>query len=182
MRDGLNEWIQINRAKKDEYNPFYQGYISLVPERDIIGFIIAQHPRFMEFLASLSAAELTYAYQTGKWTCAQVIGHIIDTERVMAYRALCIAKGDQAMLPGFDQDDYMRYSNFNDRSLESLTREFDFVRQANIEMFSSWRRDQFDQVGNANGSACSVAAVLSIIAGHLEHHLNILKERYILEQ
>ncbi|XOV90826.1 MAG: DinB family protein [Bacteroidota bacterium] len=169
----------INRAKKDEYNPFYEGYISLIPEEDVLGFIIQQHTRFVDYLTSLGQGNLKFTYANGKWTRAQVIGHIIDTERVMAYRALCIAKGDKVMLPGFDQDVYMEHSNFESRTKESLIKEFDHVRSGNIEMFCSWGDEQFSQIGNANGSKCSVPALMSIIAGHLEHHLNILKERYI---
>lgn len=179
MPVGSNNWIKIDRAKKDEYNPFYEGYLSLVSRDDVIGFIIDQHGRFMDYLKSLEDEDLSFKYDSGKWSRAEVIGHVIDTERVMAYRAMCISKGEKAMLPGFDQDEYMEQSNFKTRSLQSLINEFDLLRRSNIEMFCSWELVQFSQVGNANGSPCSVRAVLSIIAGHLEHHFNILKERYI---
>ncbi len=179
MQGGSNDWVKVNRAAKGEYNPFYAGYISLISEEDVIGYIIAQHRRFRDYLRTLEQRDLRFAYAPGKWTRAQVIGHIIDTERVMAYRALCIAKGEQVMLPGFDQDLYMAESNFNSRTKDSLIREFDFVRKGNIEMFCSWDAEHVKYIGNANGSACSVAALMSIIAGHLEHHFKMLKERYI---
>ncbi len=179
MQAGSDHRVLIDRAEKDEYDPYYAGYISLVPEHDVLGFIIEQHRRFVGYVSGLSQQDLDFAYGPAKWTRAQVIGHVIDTERVMAYRALCIAKGDKTMLPGFDQDEYMSKSNFESRPVASLVREFDFVRQANIEMFSSWGQEQLVRIGNANGSKCSVAALVSIIAGHLEHHFHILKERYI---
>ncbi len=179
MPDGLNNRVNVKRASKGEYNPFYAGYISLISEEDAIGYMINQHKIFMDYLNTLSQEDLGMSYAPGKWTRAQVIGHIIDTERVMAYRAMCIAKGEQVMLPGFDQEEYMNESNFDSRSKESLIREFDFVRKANIEMFCSWGEKHFNRVGNANGSKCTVTAILSIIAGHLEHHFKMLKERYI---
>ena len=179
MQAGLNNWVKVKRASKGEYNPFYAGYISLISEEDVIGYIIDQHERFMDYLRKLDQQDLGFAYAPGKWSRAQVIGHIIDTERVMAYRVLCIARGEQVMLPGFDQDQYMAESSFNSRTKESLIREFDYVRRGNIEMFCSWDEEHVKYVGNANGSACSVAALLSIIAGHLEHHFKMLKERYI---
>lgn len=179
MQAGLSNWVKVKRASKGEYNPFYAGYISLIAEDDVIGFIIDQHKRFITYMNTLDQEDLGFAYAPGKWTRAQVIGHIIDTERVMAYRALCIARGEQVMLPGFDQDQYMAESNFNTRSKASLIREFDFVRKGNIEMFCSWDSRNIKYIGNANGSACSVAALLSIIAGHLEHHFKMLKERYL---
>ena len=179
MPDGSNNWVKVKRAPKGEYNPFYAGYISLIAEDDVIGFIIDQHKRFIAYMNTLDQEDLGFAYAPGKWTRAQVIGHIIDTERVMAYRALCIARGEQVMLPGFDQDQYMAESNFHTRSKKSLIREFDFVRKGNIEMFCSWDSRNIKYIGNANGSACSVAALLSIIAGHLEHHFKMLKERYL---
>lgn len=179
MPDGLNNRVNVKRASKGEYNPFYAGYISMISEEDVIGYMINQHQRFMDYLNTLSQDDLGMSYTPGKWTRAQVIGHIIDTERVMAYRALCIAKGEQVMLPGFDQDQYMAESNFNARTKESFIHEFDFMRRANIEMFCSWNEQNIKHTGNANGSVCSVAALLSIIAGHLEHHFKMLKERYI---
>jgi len=151
----------------------------MIPETDVMGFLKDQQKRFTVYIDTLDDEGLGVAYAAGKWTRAQVIGHVIDTERVMAYRALCIAKGEQVMLPGFDQEKYMAESNFDGRSKESLLREFDSVREGNIVMFGSWDEKHIKQKGNANGAECTVNALISIIAGHLEHHFKILKERYI---
>ena len=179
MQVGLNSIPKVDRAPQDEYNPFYAGYISLIPEKDIVHFIMDQHDRFKSYLVSLEESLLQHTYAEGKWTIAQVIGHVIDTERVMAYRAMCISRGEDTPLPGFDQDRYMTYSNFNQRDKASLIREFDSLRQATIEMICAMSIEQLNSIGNANGSECSVRAVISIIGGHLEHHFKMLKEKYI---
>src|SRR5699024_11458746 len=100
----------------------------------------------------LSAEQAVHQYAKGKWSVKEVIGHLIDTERVMAFRALCISRGEQQSLPGFDQDEYVRQARFSKRSLQSLAAEYDAQRNANISLFSSFNTQQIGQAGTADGS------------------------------
>lgn len=165
----------------DEYAPYYETYIRLAPETDILDALAAQLDTTFALLASLTDAQATYAYAEGKWTVKEVIGHVVDSERVFAYRALRFARGDRTELPGFEQDDYIRNGNFASRSVESLSTEFGHLRRSNIALFASWDGEIHSRGGVANGNPMTVRAIPFILAGHERHHLNVLKERYFPE-
>ena len=163
----------------DEYAPYYETYIRLAPATDILGALATQIEETLALLRSLTGAQAAFAYAEGKWTVMEVIGHIIDCERVFAYRGLRFARGDSTELPGFEQDDYIQYGNFASRSVESLAVEFDHLRRSNIVLFASWDEETQSRRGVANGNPMSARAIPFILAGHERHHINVLRERYL---
>jgi uncharacterized damage-inducible protein DinB len=173
----LSVW-ENNRPEPGEYGVFYQGYIDQVTSENVIQALIKQGQKTYALIQQLTDEETDYRYADGKWSVREVIGHIIDTERIMAYRALCISRGEAAPLPGFDQDDYVDNANFSERSLQSLSTEYDALRNANISLFNSFDENQIMRTGTASGFTTSVRALAYIIAGHEKHHLNILEEKY----
>ena len=122
---------------------------------------------------------LLKGYASGNWTLKELIVHVTDTERIFAYRALCIARGEQAMLPGFDENTYAAASNAESRSIESIMAEYNSVRQASIALLAGLSDEVFLNMGNANNIPVSVRALAYQIAGHELHHMNIIKERYL---
>lgn len=170
-----------NHPDSTEYNDFYAGYISLVTEPNVIQMLVQQGQKLFTLMQQLSDEQADYRYAEGKWSVREVIGHLIDTERVMAYRALCISRKEQQSLPGYDQDEYVAHANFNERSLQSLSAEYDAQRNANVSLFNSLTEEQTKRTGTANDTTVSVRALVHIIAGHERHHLNILEENYGIE-
>lgn len=167
-----------NHPQPDEYDNFYQGYIDLVTTPNVIEALIKQGQQTYTMIQKLTPGKAGYRYADDKWSVKEVIGHLVDTERVMAYRAMCISRGDQASLPGFDQDEYVSNANFDKRGLQNLSTEYDAQRNANISLFNSFSEEQLLQKGTANNATVSVRALVYIIAGHEKHHLNILEETY----
>ena len=173
----LLDWDE-NHPQPTEYNDFYGKYIDLVTTPNVVQQLIQQGQNTYAFIRQLNPEQASYRYEEGKWNVKEVIGHLIDTERVMAYRALSIARGEERSLPGFNQDDYVSEANFSERSLQNLSAEYDAQRNANVSLFSSFDPDHISQVGTANGSEVSIRALAYIIAGHEQHHLGVLKEKY----
>lgn len=184
IKNQLNIYIMAfltwdeNHPESTEYNDFYEGYISLVTEPNVIQMLIQQGQNVYTLIKRLTSEQADYRYAEGKWSVREVVGHLIDTERIMAYRALSIARGERQSLPGYDQDDYVEQANFSGRSLQSLSTEYDAQRNANISLFNSFTDEQIKRTGTANDATLSVRAIVHIIAGHERHHLNILKKKY----
>jgi uncharacterized damage-inducible protein DinB len=176
----LLDW-ENNPPHSDEYGEFYQGYIDLVESPNVIQLLLQQGQQIYALIQKLSPDMADYRYENGKWSVKEVIGHLVDTERIMAYRALCISRGEQTSLPGYDQDDYVDEADFTNRSLQNLSTEYDALRNANISMFNSFNEKQILRKGTANNTTVSVRALAYIIAGHEKHHLNILEEKYGLD-
>ncbi|SKB74760.1 DinB family protein [Daejeonella lutea] len=168
----------MKRPRADEYAAFYGKYIDTVSD-NVIAELEHQANSFTTFLKGLTQDKASYAYAEGKWTIKELVGHIIDTERIMAYRLLTIARNDQTPLPGFEEDDYVLNARFADRTLDSLADEFAIVRKANMYLVKSLNEDEIGRVSSANGSPISVLALIYILAGHLNHHRNIIEERYL---
>jgi len=162
-----------------DYAPYYERYISLLPDDDIISILEVQKKTSEEFLKTLSEEQGNISYAEGKWTIKEVIGHIIDVERVMAYRALSFSRNEEQSLPGFEQDDYITNSNYSQRSVEDLINEFKAVRNANLIMFKSFSDEMLNRSGIASYNKVTVLALIYIIAGHEKHHIKILKEKYL---
>jgi DinB family protein len=167
------------RPLSSEHDPYYAKYIVLVPddELDIVHHLADQHHETVGMLRK-SKAKGDHAYGPGKWTVKEVIGHLCDTERIFAYRALRIARADKTDLPGFDENAYAAASNASSRTMDELIEELWAVRAATLSLAKSLGRDALTRQGMANGSAISVRALLYITAGHERHHVGILKERY----
>ena len=166
------------RPNKNDYAPYYEGYINLVKGDDIHKILTAQSIETQGVLNSFSETLGNYAYAEGKWTVKEVVGHLIDTERVMAYRAMCIARGEKQLLPGFDQDAYVKTGNFNKRELFDLNYEFRLLRELNLLLSKGFDEEILQRRGVANNNEVTVLGLLYIIAGHEKHHMNILQERY----
>jgi len=128
---------------------------------------------------SLRGEKLNYRYAQNKWTIKEILVHIIDDERIYAYRALCFARNDKTELPGFEQDDYALHSRANERSLENILEEYEAVRNATIALFNGLPEDSLLRMGTANNNKATVRAMAYHIAGHELHHMNIIKEKYL---
>lgn len=166
------------RPNKNDYPEYYERYISLIKGDDIHKVLVAQSLETQEVLNSFSESMGNFAYGPGKWTVKEVVGHLIDCERVFAYRAMCIARGEKKSLPGFEQDDYVKFGNFNERELFDLNYEFRLLRESNILLENGFNDEIMQRRGIANKGEFTVLALFYIIAGHEKHHMNILLERY----
>ncbi|WP_375438108.1 alpha/beta hydrolase-fold protein [uncultured Hymenobacter sp.] len=163
-----------------QYNAYYDTYICLVPEgTDPLVQLQQQPEELRRLVGQLTDEQAGFAYAPGKWSIKEMLVHILDTERIFAYRALRIARGDQQPLAGFDQDEYVPYSGANERSLESIVKEYDTVRAATLSLFESFQPGAYDRMGIASGFPVSVRALAFILPGHEAHHLHILQQRYL---
>ncbi|SEK32042.1 DinB family protein [Parapedobacter koreensis] len=170
----------MNPLKSDEYPAIYSAYIETVTG-DVLKLLNEQIKTFPAFLASIPTEKSEYAYAEGKWTVKEVVGHVIDTERIMAYRALRFARNDTKELIGFEPEDFVANARFNERSLKSLSDEFVLVRKSNLALFKRLNDHELMRKGIASERLISVRAFMYIIAGHLNHHRNVIRERYLGE-
>jgi len=169
----------MTKPEPSEHPPYYTYYINLVKEKNGIEALDHQIIEMQQFIGVVPVDMEEFSYADGKWTIKEVLGHICDVERILGYRALCIARGELKALPGFDENQYVASANFNKRSLYDLAHEFSIVRESNITMFKSFDQLTLSKMGLANNSKMSVRAILFMIAGHEKHHINIIKERYL---
>lgn len=169
----------MNRPTQSEYAPYYEGYVSQVSESDVLPVLRAQMDELDVLLERVEPHQETFRYAEGKWSIREIVGHLIDGERVFGYRAFCIARGEQQNLPGFEQDDYMVTSHYDKTELEDLVSELRLIRLGNIAMFRTLDSEAWSRVGAANSNAVSVRALAFIMAGHVRHHMNVLRERYL---
>lgn len=170
----------INKPLIEDVPEFYRGYVEPLPKTDIITYLEQQTEEFIRWLNHLTTEQQKHAYAPGKWTVAEVLGHMVDTERVFAFRIMSIARGEAGALPGFDQNSYVVEGRFDQREFNSLVKEFEYARKANLVMLKSLDEQALNHVGNANGSPMSVSTIVYIMAGHHNHHVNIFKEKYKL--
>ena len=167
----------MNLPQTHEYPVWYEPYISLV-DQDVMRILKKQATDFPDFLKGLSKKG-DYAYAPGKWTIKQMVGHIIDSERVFSYRLTCFARGEIHGLPGFDENEYVDNAHFQDRTLSSLAEEFNLLRSANLFLFKSLTEKELNRSGIASERQITVRALLFVIAGHLMHHIQVIKDRYL---
>lgn len=168
----------MSRPLENEYAPAFQGYVAHVNEDDIMPAMRSQIDALDVLLDRVPPERETFRYAEGKWSIREIIGHLIDGERVFGYRALCIARGETQNLPGFDQDQYMLTAPFDRIDLEDLLSEFRLVRLSNIAMMRTFDESAWAQMGTANGNPISVRALAYIMVGHLRHHMGVLRDRY----
>lgn len=168
----------MNPPQTQEYPIWYKSYIEQI-KTNIMEVLEEQVSTVPTFINSIPIDKGSYAYAPGKWTIKQLLGHVIDTERIMVYRLTCFARGEQEALPGFDENAYVAHAHFDDRTLQSLAEELSTLRKANLFLIKSFNEDELNKIGNANGSNISVRALVFILAGHVAHHINIIKERYL---
>lgn len=161
-----------------EHAPFYTGYIGLARAAGALELLRRQPAALRAACAGLSEEESLARYAAGKWSVKEVIGHICDAERIFAYRLLRIARGDSTPLASFEENEYVAEGNFDQRPLSDLLEEFEVVRAATLALLRQLRPAQLERRGTASGHEVSARAVVFIIAGHAEHHMRLLRERY----
>jgi len=170
------------RPEAGEYAPYYEKYIALVPEGDVTATLAQQIGDTLALLGGIAEERANAGYEPGKWSVKEVVGHLIDSERVFAYRALRFARGDLTPLPGFEQDDYVRAANFNAHALRDLAEELAHVRAATLSLLRHLDGEAWLRRGTANDSEVSVRAIAHIIAGHEAHHVGVLRTRYLRDE
>lgn len=170
----------MRRPEPDEHADYYAPYIDRVPaDRPLVEVMRAAPDALEALLAGLPADRETFAYAPGKWTLREVLGHVIDAERLFSYRVLHIARGDDAELPGMDQERWAAASNAGCRPMAELLREFRGVRTANAVLFASFDEQTLSRRGTASGFEFTVRALVHIITGHELHHRDVLRDRYL---
>jgi hypothetical protein len=168
------------RPVPGDYLAYFGRYIERVPEGELLGLLATQLTETQTLLSSEAARDRSdYCYAPGKWTLKEVVGHMADTERVMSYRALAIARGETAPLPSFDENAYTSEGHFGERTLEDLLADFVTVRAATLSLFGGFRPGFWLRSGTASGARVTVAALAFIIAGHEIHHRSGILESYL---
>lgn len=170
----------MNRPEINEFAPYYNNYISLVEGDDVMQVLNAQVAEIRSIFANVPEDKGTTAYVEGKWTIKELLSHLIDGERIFAYRILRISRGDKTPIEGFEQDDYIENSNANSRSFADLIGEFEAQRQSNLHMVNNISDEASKRMGTASDKPVSVRALTYIMAGHVRHHINVLNERYLV--
>ena len=174
-----NSTATATRPQTTDYLPYYERYVSLVPEGDVLDTLAGQLDSTLALLRSIPEERAGFRYAPDKWSIKELVGHVIDTERIFAYRALRFARNDQTHLSGFEQDDYIRNANFDQCRLSDLADEFEHVRRGNLLMLRHLDDAAWDRRGVANDAEVSVRALAFIMAGHELHHMNVLTGKYL---
>lgn len=169
----------ITPPSRESLDSYYQSYFKYLKGNDLFEALRVQQETTQNMLRQLpkDAGEISYA--PGKWMVKEVIGHLTDTERILSYRALRCARNDATELASFDEDNYVKYANFRNRSLSDISNELNVVREATISLFSSLSEESLDFNGKANGVTISARIVLFFIVVHQTHHLQVIKDRYL---
>jgi len=165
----------LTRPDSSEHAEFYTSYIAKVPDGPLLDILAQQARSYRQLLAGISDADAAAPTAPGKWSVKQILGHVCDAERVISYRALRFARGDETELPGFEQDDYVREAGSNSRSLEDLLTELESVRKSTLALFGSLPSGAEMRRGVANGNPITVRATAYVVAGHAQHHYELLK-------
>lgn len=155
----------MKRPLQTEHPAYYKKYIDLISSDDILKVLDEQIIQIQELVSLISIEKENYRYSEGKWTPKEVLGHIIDTERIMAYRALRFARKDKTPLAGFDENSYVEHANFNKRTIYDLAHSFCVMRESHIALFKHFDEETLNEIGNANGNYISVRSILFMIAG-----------------
>jgi hypothetical protein len=170
---------EAHRPSTEDYDAFYETYVSKVPDGDVVGFLRAQMGAALELYRGIPEEKGDFRYAPEKWSTKELIAHVTDAEWVFTYRALRFARGDETPLIGMDQDVFVRGSKLGDRDLAGVVDEFEAVRAANLLLFESFDEEVMCRRGSASGCRFTVRSMLFVIAGHMQHHLGVLRERYL---
>lgn len=171
--------IEALRPTPDEYPAYFETYISKVPEDDILEVMQRQGAEVAAVFAALPPAAGHFRYAPGKWNLLELLNHVVDTERIMAYRALCFARGEKQNLPSFEENGYAATASVAHRTLEDLLEELRLVRASNLHLFRHFTAEDWRRQGTANNRTTTARALAWVMAGHLRHHLGIVAERYL---
>jgi hypothetical protein len=169
----------IGRPDPSEYAPYYGKYLTEVPEGDVLELLRRGIDETSDLLGGLDEAKALHRYAKGKWSIKEIVGHLSDTERIFAYRALRFARGDKTPLPAYEQDDYVFHGSFDARALSDLLSEFRAVRAASVALFRGMTGEMFARQGTASGFEFTVRAIPYILAGHERHHVGVIRKRYL---
>ncbi|MDP3148962.1 MAG: DinB family protein [Ignavibacteria bacterium] len=169
----------MHKPETSEYAPYYQRYIDLINSEDIFSFYKLQAEEIVSLFKNVDEDQTSFRYAEGKWTMKEVLGHIVDSERIFGYRVLAISHGEKNPLPGFAENDYVRNGKYENRSLQSLLAEYSHLSSANLELFKSLDEEMLSQKGTASGKEVTTRAILFVTIGHEKHHLEIIKTRYL---
>lgn len=167
------------KIEKNEYGDFYERYVKFSNNTPLVELLQANSTEMNDLIDGLTEDDALYTYGDDKWTLKQMFGHMIDTERIFCYRALCVARDEPKPLPGFDQDVYMKSVDFNSKDLANLKAQYNATRQSTIALFSSFTDEELLRRGTISGCSFTVRAVGYVIAGHEIHHFNIINDRYL---
>lgn len=171
--------IAAARPDSSEYPSYCEAYVSRVPDGEIVEILRTQLDDTLALVRNIPEGRGDFRYAEDKWSIKEVIGHVIDSERVFAYRALRFGRGDTTPLSGFEQDDFVRGGSFEKRTLKDLLEEYEHVRRSTISLFANLDSGAFGRRGNANNNEVSVRGLAYIVAGHELHHVDILRNRYL---
>jgi uncharacterized damage-inducible protein DinB len=166
------------RPNDTDYATYYQRYVGLVEGDDVLGALEQQSASTQKLLSALDDTRAAHRYAEGKWSIREVIGHVCDAERVFAYRAMCIARGEQQPLPGFDENEFMANAAYDAWKIGELAENFALIRRSTILLLRNLPADAWERRGTASGNPVTVNALAWIMAGHEAHHVNVLRERY----
>jgi len=169
----------LQRPSQEEYNAYFKRYVDLVDTDKLLPWLDNQRAEVVEFLKSIPEDKWSYSYAPGKWTLKESWVHVLDTERIFAGRALRIARNDMTPIPGFEQDDYVPNSGANERSAASIIREFEVLRSSSLLQLEHTPQAAWANVGTASNSPLSVRAVGYMMGGHVQHHINVTREKYL---
>jgi hypothetical protein len=169
----------IGRPERTEYAPFHETYISKIQTNDILATLDEQQRQMLLLLSGRTDTDGDIRYAPGKWSVKEVLGHVCDGERILSYRALCIARGETTPLPGYDENSYVANAPFSRRSLTDLIEDFTAVRRATLSLFRNFDDEAWMRRGKANNNEVTVRAIAYIIAGHELHHRQALEEKYL---
>jgi len=168
------------RPAASEYAPFYHGYVEAVPDGDIVELLRSGGRELVEAIGRISEDRGGFRYGPEKWSIREVLGHLIDAERIFSYRALRVGRGDRTPLASFDENAYVKTAGSDARTIADLVRELAAVREATVLLFESLPDEAWGEQGVASGKDVSLRALAYITAGHARHHLRILRERYAI--
>jgi hypothetical protein len=166
------------RPSDNEYAPYYARYVEQVPETDVIPVLENQIIELEQWAAFVPPEREQFRYAAGKWSVREVIGHLVEGERVFGYRAFCISRGETTPLPSYDEKVYMAASNYDARPLSDLLAEFALVREANLAFLRPLTEPGWNFMGRAADKPVSARALAYIMAGHVRHHLGVLHTKY----
>lgn len=175
----MEKRVEIPWPSEGRYPTYYENYYKhVIRDMHILDILARQKDEVLQLLSALTPEQEFYSYAPGKWTVKEVIGHCVDTERIFSYRALCFARGEEQNLPGYDENTFTLAGRFNERSLRSILAEFKSLRESNLVLFNSFSEEDMIKGGMASGHNNAVNSIIYVLAGHLQHHVSILMERY----
>ncbi|MFN5026183.1 MAG: DinB family protein [Bacteroidota bacterium] len=171
--------MKIQKPLPGTFPPYFNTYISKVQSDNLVDELLTVHYDTIDLITSIDLETQHFRYAEGKWNIKEIIQHIMDTERIFSYRALCIARGDETSLPGFDENKYAAHSYATSRNMNDIAREFSVLRASTIELIKSFNDEAWSKTGTANAHAVSLPALFYVILGHEIHHIQIINERYL---